>query len=81
MSEKSLGHIRVPCRNSWLRTFVSGTNGIGGVRVKPFSCTHDLLDRLAQLLLKVRVKPFSCTCNLVEHRARLSLDSSYIDHI
>jgi len=34
-SEKSLAHTRVPCRNSWLRTFVSGTYGFGGVRIKP----------------------------------------------
>ena len=59
---------------------LSGTYGIGGVRVKPFSCTRDLSDRRAQLSL-VRVKPFSCTCDLVERRARLLLDSSYVDHV
>ena len=32
---------RVPYRNLWLRTFVSGTCGIGGVRVKPLSCACD----------------------------------------
>ncbi len=32
---------RVPYRNSWLRTFVSGPCGIGGVCVKPFSCARD----------------------------------------
>ncbi len=32
---------RVPYSNSWLRTFVSGTCGIGGVRVKPFPCARD----------------------------------------
>ncbi len=40
-SEKSLARTRVPYRNLWLRTFVSGTHGIGGVRVKPFSCARD----------------------------------------
>ncbi len=40
-SEKSLARTRVPYRNLWLRTFVSGTYGIGGVRVKPFSCARD----------------------------------------
>jgi hypothetical protein len=34
-------HTRVPYRNSMLRTFVSGTCGIGGARVKPFSCARD----------------------------------------
>ena len=81
MSEKSLGRTRAPYRNLWLYTFVSGTYGIGGVCIKPFSCTPDLLDCWAQLLLRVRVKPFSCTRNLVERRARLSLDSSYVDHV
>ncbi len=32
---------RVPYRNLWLCTFVSGTCGIGGVRVKPFSCARN----------------------------------------
>ncbi len=32
-------------------TFVSGTYGIGGVRVKPFSCARNLVERQAQLLL------------------------------
>ncbi len=51
VSEKSLARTRVPYRNSWLRTFVSGTYGIGGVRVKSFSCTRDLVERWALLLL------------------------------
>ncbi len=36
-SEKSLVRTRVP----WLRTFVSGTYGIGGVHVKQFSCARN----------------------------------------
>jgi hypothetical protein len=40
-SEKSLARTRIPYRNSWLRTFVSGTRGIGGVRIKPFSCARN----------------------------------------
>ncbi len=51
MSDKSLTHTRVPYKNSWLCNFVSGAYGIGGVRVKPFSCTRDLVERQAQLLL------------------------------
>jgi hypothetical protein len=50
--EKSLARTRVPYRNSWLRTFVSGTYGIGGVCVKPFSCAHDLVERQARLSLE-----------------------------
>ena len=45
----------MPDRNLWLRTFVSGTYGIGGVRVKPFSCTHHLLERQAQLFVRLIV--------------------------
>ena len=51
MSEKSLALTRVPYRNSWLRTFVSGTYEIGGVRLKPFSGTPDLVERRSWLLL------------------------------
>ncbi len=51
MSDKSLARTRVPYRDSWLRTFVSGTYGIAGACVKPFSCTRDPVERLARLLL------------------------------
>ena len=50
-SEKSLARTRVPCRNSWLRTFVSGTYGFGGVRVKPFLALAILVERRARLSL------------------------------
>ena len=50
-SEKSLARTRVPCRNSWLRTFVSGTYGFGGVRVKPFLALMILVERWARLSL------------------------------
>jgi hypothetical protein len=77
VSEKSLARTRVPYRNSWLRTFVSGTNGIGGVCVKPFSCARDLVERRARLSLDslyvdhVRVseltQPVSQRKNVVGH--------------
>ena len=51
MSEKSLARTRVPYRNSWLHTFVSGTYGIGGVRVKQFSCFCYLVEPRAWLSL------------------------------
>ncbi len=51
MNEKSLARTKLPDRNSWLRTFVSGTFGIRRVRVKLFSCTRGLLERWAQLSL------------------------------
>jgi hypothetical protein len=51
MNEKSLTPTRVPHMNLWLHTFVSGTFKIEGVCTKLFSCTCDLLERRAQLLL------------------------------
>ncbi len=51
VSEKSLARTRVPYRNSWLCTFVSGTYGIGGVPVKPFSCARNLVERRVWLSL------------------------------
>jgi hypothetical protein len=42
---------RVPHRKLWLRTFVSGTYGIRGVRVKQFSCTCNLVEHRAWLSL------------------------------
>ena len=50
-SEKSLARTRVLCRNLWLRTFVSGTYGFGGVLEKPFLALAILVECRARLLL------------------------------
>ena len=82
MSEKSLARTRVPYRNLLIRTFVSGTYGIGGARVKPFSCTHNLVERRVWLLLDSLYVDHVCALELtrpVSQRKKVEGNSQTVE--